>query len=357
MATAAFAVDLGGTVIANTTLVSGEAGDNASDDITASANFKRLRFEGYGEAAEGKFGGWLRLGDGGSPGFNGYAFWKPIDQVKVLIGGNPDGMYGKEGVTGWMFYQTPYDTDVLVQGNVWGWGPNPANGDWDNGGNYNIYGQAIKTRDAFYGGFGGDALHLNIKPIDMIGINLVLPYFDNEKVADVFGNITAQVDLNFNFGNIAFTFAGDSANSGGKIFAYYGGNFDALGLDFGVSYGFGDGDAQPIGIGLGVKFATDAFGIKFRTAATLAGEDKATRVLVDLLPYFPLGDNLAAFVSVGIGLTLLDGGDTMFDWHFNPYLQIGEEWGAKFVVGVKAWSNNNGEKINWAVPIAIIVGF
>jgi hypothetical protein len=59
-------------------------------------------------------------------------------------------------------------------------------------------------------------------------------------------------------------------------------------------------------------------------------------------------------------------------WHFNPYLQIGEEWGAKFLAGIKVWSAGKtpaslGEDgavipaqdaiINWAVPIAIIVSF
>jgi hypothetical protein len=64
-------------------------------------------------------------------------------------------------------------------------------------------------------------------------------------------------------------------------------------------------------------------------------------------------------------------------WHFNPYLQIGEEWGAKFLAGIKVWSagktpaslgepDENGIPtiipgqdaiIHWAVPIAIIVSF
>ncbi|GBU26744.1 hypothetical protein R84B8_00256 [Treponema sp. R8-4-B8] len=370
VATAAFAVDLGGTVIGNVTLVQSDTSDDA--EIIGYGSFKRLRFEGYGEAAEGKFGGWLRLGDGQSPGFSGYAFWKPIDQFKLLIGGNPDGMYGKEGTAGWMFYQTPYDTGVTMPGdNTWG--------------GANIYGQGLKFRNAFFRGFGDNGLHLNIKPIDMIGINIALPFISKletdsdgnpigAKAEDVFKAVVAQLDLNFDFGNIAITYEGEGsyiangnnnwAGAGGTIFAYFGGNFGSLGLDFGLGYNLPDDNDQsaPLAVGLALKVGfTDTVGLKVRLAGSFAGQgdNKDTNILADILPYFNLGDNLAVFVSVGLGLKLPDGGgDAVIGWHFNPYIQIGEEWGAKFVAGVQV-SSNGGEDaiIKWAVPIAISIGF
>jgi len=95
-------------------------------------------------------------------------------------------------------------------------------------------------------------------------------------------------------------------------------------LDVGIGYELANenGTANPIAAGLGVKYAADAFGVKFRAVGSFAGEDKNTKVLADVLPYFNLGDNLAVFVSVGLGVLMPDGGDTVIGWHFNPYIQV-----------------------------------
>jgi len=377
-ATATFAVDLGGTVIGNTTLAASDTGDDA--EVTGTGGIGRYRIEGGGEAGEGKFGGLFRL-DGN--GLNGNAWWKPIDQFKLQIGGNGgDGYLAKEGVTGWMFYQTAYDTDVVVPGNVWGWGP------WydgpGNSGSLNMYGQSIIFRDVFYGGGrdGGNDLYLFISPIEILSINLQLPFLSSEidmgtwtaaeKTENIFKMVIAQIDLKLDFGNIALTYRGglgadDDNDDPATIFLYYGGSFGDLAIDFGFSYKMdgkkaGEGYKNPMGVGLGLKYATDSFGLKLRVAATLAGEDKYTRILADIQPYFKLGDNLTAFVSVGIGMTQPDDGDSVLGWHFNPYIQVGEEWGAKFLAGVKVWSAGEYKPgtdavTNWAIPIAVIVSF
>jgi len=366
---AAFAADVSGSVIGTVTVLQGDNGDGSK--VTSGAGLDRARIEASGSPNE-SFGGWLRIdpasldvdfGDGESEGgvnfgsgVAGLAWWKPIDQLKLTIGGNPDGMWGKEGVTGWMFYQTAYDTGVTVDGaNVWG-------GD-------NIYGQGVKYRNAFFRGFGDNGLLLEISPADMATINIALPVFAGGETKDVFKHLVAQVDVKLDFGNIALTYEGEQSyiqggnngwgNGGGTIFAYFGGSFGSLALDVGVGYQLTGDDkkANPISFGAGVKFATDAVGVKFRVVASLAGDDKKTNVLTDVLPFFVLGENLRAFVSVGIGMTLPDGGDSVLDWHFNPYLEIGEEWGAKFLAGVKVQSGGNGESIGWAVPIAITLGF
>jgi len=125
----------------------------------------------------------------------------------------------------------------------------------------------------------------------------------------------------------------------------------------------GDSVANPLGIGLGVRYITDAFGVKFRMVATLGGDDKATKLLVDVLPFFSLGDNLKAYVSLGLGINAPDEGDAVTGWHLNPYIQVGEEWGPKFLAGIKLWSDGqeqaNGDPaiVRWAVPIALIVSF
>jgi hypothetical protein len=109
---------------------------------------------------------------------------------------------------------------------------------------------------------------------------------------------------------------------------------------------------------LGVKYSGDGFGVKFRTTAALAGEDKNTNIMADVMPYFGLGDNLTAFVSLGLTMAMPDGGETVTGWHFNPFLQVGEEWGAKFVAGVRVFSAGGEDAIiNWEIPIGMIVSF
>jgi len=342
VATAAFAVDLSASVFGRVTPVQG-ASD--ADDITAGGGFERIRFDGYGEVAEGAFGGWIRF-DGG---FSGYAFWKPIDQLKIVIGGNPDGMYGKEGITGWMFNENPYDMGAAFGGNnIWGWNGGP---------NDNSYGQSIKTRNVFFGGFGDNGLHLNITPFDVLTVNLVLPFWGGgTEIVDAILKVKAQVDLNFDFGNIAVTYDGNGDGAGGKIYAYYGGPIGPLGLDVGVSYGFDEDLNYSIGAGIGLKFATDTFGIRFRAVTTI--DIDYFRILTELNPYFAFGDKLAVFLNLGLCMTLDNWSSASeLDFSVNPYLRIGEEWGAQFLVGFKLWSEGNIDVIKWGVPVCIGLSF
>jgi len=372
---AVFAVDIGGTVIGTTTVLQGNNDPDAK--VTSDFSMNRIRFEGYGETDEGLFGGWIRLGDGGTPSFNGYAFWKPMEQVKLIIGGQPDGFWGKEGVTGWGFYQTAYDTDVVIGGNVWGWGPADPSfwagmpGFTFDGGDLNMYGHPAKFRNAFYGGQGKDALMLEITPADIVQINVAIPADEHsgEETANVFQFATVQLDIKLDVGNIAITYKGgiskEASSSGpaidepGALYAYFGGSFGAISLDVGLGYYMAglDKAAKPIWVGAGVKYAADSFGVKARFLAGLAGDDKVTRVLVDVLPYFILSDSMRAYVSAGVGMLMPDGGDSWTDFHFNPYLEVGQEWGSKFLAGIKYWSEYNGEITNWAIPVALIVSF
>ena len=361
VATAAFAVDLSASVFGLVVPVQSDNSEGA--EIKSSGGFQRARFDGYGEVADGEFGGWIRFG--GS--FNAYAFWKPADWFKMVIGGNPDGMYGKEGVTGWMLHENPYDAGVAIfGGNVWGGGMTPS----------------IKTRDAFYGGYGDNALHLNFNFLEnMIGLNLILPFWGDSwapghEISDMLGNITAQLDLNLAFGNIAITFDSNKSgdDTGGKVYAYLGMPIGPLGLDFGVGYGFNNGDNnEPIAIGLGLKFAADAFGIRFR-AVTTVGD--AFNLLAELVPYFAFTDKITAFLGIGVGYagagydwkdystdpaTTKHTDDGTIDFYVNPYVRIGEEWGAQFLVGFQLYSkqglSGDYSTINWALPIAIMLSF
>jgi hypothetical protein len=375
----AFAVDLGGSVQGTVTVLKGSTEEDSK--ITSDGTLNQLRLEGAGEAGDGAFGGWLRfepasLGGGGfsfnedgefsgdgyslSDGVNGLVWWKPIDQFKLIIGVNPDGHWGKEGVTGWMFYQTASDVGVTFQGdNV-----------WDGTGLYN---QGLKFRNAFFRGVGDRGALLEIKPIDMLGINIAIPFIAKAgaETGDIFKATVAQIDVNLDFGNIALTYEGEESyiqngnkdwrgGGGGTIFVYFGGSFGELSLDVGLGYQLTGEDekANPIAAGLGLKYAADAFGVKFRVVGSFGGEESdKTKVLTDVMPYFGLGDNLTAFVSIGLGMKMGDD-ETTIGWHFNPFLQVGEEWGPKFLFGVKVMSYGGEDApIYWAVPIGMMVSF
>jgi hypothetical protein len=403
----AFAVDVTGTVFGHVNVIEGDTGKDANDDanpIKASGGMDRVRLDGSGEAGEGTFGGYVRFqmsakdlykqvdynDDGWDkdsvPFFlvdSAYAWWKPIDQFKLTIGGFSDAFWGKEGNTGWMFNQMPYDSDIALNPGIWCgpyWGSTVYGG---SGAPNSAY---LHNRYVFLEGFQYYGATLEIKPLDMLGINIGIPFIDNPRKGSKggdFGDILQaslfQLDLNFDFGNIAISYdgsnrAGMKAGDGGALYVYYGGSFGDLSLDVGFALHFaGAADAekpawgasdkaQPIGVGLGLKYATDAFGVKFRATAALGGEiDKGTYINTSLLPYFTINDSMSAFVNVGLGMVSPEEGDASTGWYFNPYLRVGAEWGPTFYFGIKVWSEfNDGSTdaiINFAVPISLMVSF
>jgi hypothetical protein len=386
----AFAVDVGGTVFGHVNVIEGDTAKNDADEATplgASGVIDRVRFDGSGEVAEGAFGGYIRLQTDSQPwnGFDkiavdsAYAFWKPIPEFKLIIGVFSDAFWGKEGNTGWMFNQMPYDSGIAINPGIW----------CGDGFGSDVYGSGIAymhNRYVFLEGFQHNGLGLEIKPLDMLGINIGIPFISNPRAGSkggAFGDILqaslAQIELNFDFGNIALTYdgsnrAGMKADDGGALYAYFGGAFGDLSLDVGFALHFaGAADAekpkwgasdkaQPIGLGLGLKYATGAFGVKLRFTAALGGEvDKATYLNTSLLPYFAINDNISAFVNVGLGIISPDEGDASTGWYFNPYLRVGAEWGPTFYFGIQVYSElNDGSTdaiVKFAVPISLMVSF
>jgi hypothetical protein len=447
-----FAADLGAEIIGTVTLFEGNNAEYSG--IEGSFGMNRIRIQGDGENDDGTFGAWYRL-DGvhwsGNPVFEGLAWWKPADMFKLAIGGNSDGQYGKEGYAGWMFKQRANDNGVVSADQAWGcdysvgsmammsfwdyaWAADERdflgddwNDDWDitDPGDIQeiygaIYGKLFSNkavfRDAFYGGFGGQALMLEIKPVDMFGLNIILPYKDHGRggynwaedkfiggVSEVFKNMTIQMDLNLDFGNIALTFDLAPYNNGvdvaskvsGKLYLYFGlSAIDNLSLDVGVGFGlpksYADGHLKrmdPIAFGVAAKYSiSDAFGLKARVLAEFMGNWKMDGVdkplndpialIAEVLPFFAINDSMTVFADIGInmvGATKYDGNkvaDSGVGFHFNPYVQIGSEWGPSFFAGIKVWTTptwdlfstgdsikTNKNVIKFAVPIALNVAF
>jgi len=412
VAGAVFAVDLTGTVFGHVNVLEGNTGKNTAGDsyaATAGGGMDRFRVDGSGEAGDGEFGGYVRMQDDSSKGIvahSSYAWWKPVDQFKLIIGYFDDGFWGKEGVTGWGFNQMPNDSGVAVNYGIWcgeGWGSTIYGGkDGQKSG-------ILHNRYTFFEGFTYKGLMMEINPADMIGINIGIPTISqprtvkqgekNGTAADIYKASVVQFDIKMDFGNIAITYdganrAGISEGDAGAIFLYYGGSFGDISIDFGFSYHMvaenkdnakwgTNPKSLPLGVGLGVKYATDSFGVKFRTTAVLGGDKErgtdgagiptdSTVINTSLLPYFSLGDNLTAFVGFGLNMIMqssdykdakvYNGGENVTGWYFNPYLRVGAEWGPTFYFGVKAWSDglkqaDDSKLTNWEVPISLMVSF
>ena len=144
------------------------------------------------------------------------------------------------------------------------------------------------------------------------------------------------------------------------VYAYFNlGSIENLSLDVGIGFQLANegGGSNPMGFGLAVKYdVSDAFGLKLRGLFGI--EEHRMGTLVEVLPYFALGDGLKAFVAVGINMDMPESGSGTTGWHFNPYLEVGNDWGPKFFAGIRAESaGGDGAVINWAVPIALSVGF
>ena len=333
VAGAAFAVDLKGEVHTSATLM---AGDTDGSDLETAGGMHRVRLEGSGESDDGQFGGWLRF-DGGDA--QGYGFWKPIQEFKLIVGKFSDGYWGKNGYSDWMFYQTATDVPVTHGGdNLWAG---------------SIYGFGFTIRDAFYAGFGELGFSMEIKPVDVFGINIAVPMGGN--LDDAFLKLHAQVNfLIGDIGNASIIYQGKGKDKGGVIFAYFGaaGLGDICDLDFGIGVPVEkDADKIPINIGLGTKFSiSDEFALKLRFVIKIADP---LGVLADVMPYYAFNDSFRGYLSLGFGLN-----DETIGLHVNPYIEVGPEWGMKFLAGVKFYSSDLDAGIfNFAVPIAMHVSF
>jgi len=387
-------VNVSADVFAKITPLQGTTEDE-NDKVWASGEIKRGRVEISGQDENGVFGGYLRIDhsawwagvDAEAASITGNVWWKPIDQVKLLIGGNgKDGFFGADGVTRWGFYQVAADgVGVLTE-------------NW-------------KFGNAFYGGF--DPLYsavLTVTPIEALELNFGFPLFDNGEAYKVYSKFNAQVAVNIaGAGRLAITYAGnemdkdaldDGTNPLPKLYAYFGLNaIENLGIDIGVSYQIGDTYENsgmkatrfnPLAFGVGANFNAGAFGIKARVQATINGTTKYEMggqsrewsdgygIVVDILPSYAISDKISILLSAGLDInggeekydfatdTKTAAGDAVVGWHVEPVITVKSSWWApNFYAGIRIDSpgtkntnkNTDATFINWSVPIGVAVSF
>jgi len=333
----AFAVDLSGDVAGSAKLFKANSGGGGA---RIEGEMHSVKLEGSGEVMDGKFGAHLRAtadfwGGAAVHGW-GFAWWKPIDQFKLILGqsGAADGFWGKNGISCWNFNQKANDG---ISPAVGLWGPDFSGMKYEEG--------------AWYGGLNDMGVFMEIKPMDMLGINIGIPVGHNWN-KDIIKAINFQVDLNFAFGNIAISYGDES------FYAFFGGSFGAISLDVGLSMRnlFATTGLSYIYFGADLKYAAGAFGIKFRTMEGIPVKGGPFYVNTGVLPYFAINDNMTVFFNAEMGMSIWHGLGNL-GWLVNPYLRVGAEWGPSFYVGFQVYQETRGGVINFSLPIGVTVGF
>jgi len=389
VAGAVFAADIAVDVKGGVNLIKGDTGKDGNDadgkalltakpaatpttvahKPQADGTMGQFRISASGENDDGTFGAFFRYDADGGWSKNvgsaqGHAWWKPVDALKILIGGGPDGRFEKPGVGGWNFYQVAGDVGVAKE-------------NW-------------KFGNSFYGGWGDAGLDLIITPIEPLEINIAIPFISeamkkgstkddpNKDVTDVqnvYMKSTLQVAYNIeNIGSFAITYASDVGNKAkvdptaytqfadteyepdgfdatgaypvqkfkavtgknagdeegfngkgvtmntGKLWLYF--NLTAienLSIDIGFGYRLPQSKEKyshnyPIAAGVAAKFDAGDFGVKARLQGLFAEKevinDKAhnlpINVVFDVQPYYAVSEALAVHFSVGVDYTAKD---------------------------------------------------
>jgi len=354
----AFAVDISAEVIGGVRVLQGTTSD-LDDEIRATGSVGRLRLEASGSSADDTFGGWIRFeghlfnqgrADWDPLYVQGYGWWQPHRMFWFALGSHGDSFFERSGLSAWDFYRVAGNVGIVDPGNAWADGYGPG---W------------LVFYNAFYGGFEDWGTMITIRPIPELALNFGIPFItmNTEPIDFIMLSAHAQAVFYQGWGSVALTYVGGGDPGGdndGSIFAHL--NLravDNLELDFGVGFNMEGADPE-IGIGLAAQYTISSeFGIRARTLFHLNTADYSNNgFLFDVLPFFTLMPNITIFCSLGIALDLPDQGDSVFDWHFNPYVEIGAEWGARFFAGFRIWSVGGAADghINWAVPIGIRVG-
>jgi len=377
---AAFAQpSVGGNLAAKITLIASDSQEKAP--LVGGISFENSHVNVDYANGDGTAGGRVRLsGRSSQIGWWGglpfaFGWWRPIPQLRVQIGHNPDGDFGAAQITGWGFNAEAQNSVAIDQDS----GDSGANG-WK-----------AARRAGFYGGYSELGATLSLYPVDGLTVNLILPFGDGraEGHSKGVGTIYPKFHLNIvysipDIGVVRVTFVGKGGlgdnedypqkTSVGDIFASFFLNaIDDLGVDLGIAYGLGYKDAadlevNPTGlsIGLGLRYVSGDFGIKFRAGTQLArvtanaaGTDVVnsdTTIGVVILPYYTL-PALRVYLNAGFGISLPDGDDpyNRVDWFVNPYITKSVS-SFTFYAGFKLWSDGAPDAdtdavIKWAVPI------
>jgi len=403
VAGAAFGADISASVSSKVNLVKGSS-QEGKGELQAGGNMVGVSLGASGQNEEGTLGGSLTFRVNGVAIADGprsvepwvtlktaTVWWKPVSMLRVLLGGNKDGMFGADGGARWQFYQAASD---FVASEAWAFS------------------------SAYYGGWADAGAVITLTPMDGLSINVAVPFISRKTgwgtydsgdrfAADYYRNMAAQVSYNIDgVGRVALTYQGNYSEGGftaddsnpldvkfnggekGTLLAFFGLTaVENLSFDVGLGIPFiekwkdvgGSGKDATLfkmsaGFTLGYKFG--AFGVKSRFLFDEFGAftyDKESvpnklKLRFDIMPYYTVNEKVTINISGGMNLVGpqmdedwkkvdVTGNDAVVAWHVNPYLTVNAGGGA-FYAGVDIRSaGGNDPFITWAVPIGISFGF
>jgi len=283
---------------------------------------------------DGTFGGLIRLrgNDGTSKFHRVFAWWKPIPQLQIWLGQDPDGKFGPYNA--WTFFQ---GQESYAHDHDWG-----------------------QWRAAFPGNWDTFGLALSIYPIQGLEVDIVVP-IGGVGVGNSQNGMAswepAYGNKNFNalfFGSLQLAVVYGIPDIG-KVFLNVLGpgvdifddvkdaNFGTLGIAFqltavqgiDVQVGFsttipGEVSDYPSNIALIVNYNGEGFGVRFRSRFVLGSGSGPTankdffQTGVDVQPWINLGP-LTAYLNIGFIMT--DTGvanvDPVSQFILNPYIRMG----------------------------------
>jgi len=338
------------------------------DDPTMGGSVATAQIVLTGANADGTLGGRFRFRNtkiSGSPQYDQvYVWWKPIEQVKIFLGIDQDGMFDTASIVGWSFHAG--DNDYIF------------NHMWDH------------WRAVFPGNWDGFGLAFSFYPMPGLDINLVIPTgkvgWPQDPEASVTqsepisgddgvlpGRLRLQIGYALDVGKISLVYNGggvvkEKGNYGqlgsfGDNNGQIGASFlltslDSMQILIGGSVILFEEDMQ-IAAGLGFVYNGEGFGVKVRGSYMMRGDLDAL-LIANILPFFAVGDKGQVLVDIGI----TSQGDSL-GWSVIPCYRLGIDGGA-FKIGLQVYNNVNSggnqtisgaEYVKFKVPLLLSFGF
>jgi len=335
-----------------------------------------------GQNDEGTMGGALRV----KPYYNNSwegdgihkanVWWQPIPQLRIFLGKDDDGMFGTDELVSWNYYQAG---TAYMSEHDWG-----------------LY------RDFFPGNWDKFGLAFIIKPVDALEVDVTLNSQGDDRsnadwrTNDLFKAIRVSANYAIDgIGKIFFVYNGpanfdgnpptytsdaDDDFDGWKTKGQVAASFQLTAVEgFKIQPGFaikladtknwkiGTEDAKnPTHIGLGLWYTGEGFGVKLRGGYILNvdGNEKTTQLVIGVLPYYNISDNVTGFLQFEYNAKTTDDSDDYNDpATITVFPSIRAGFGSGTVaIGVKIQNFNEtttGGKshTSWAVPVLFAFSF
>ncbi|MCL2722611.1 MAG: hypothetical protein FWD47_14875 [Treponema sp.] len=345
--------------------VAANSGQSGADTMTQ-GGVAEAYIQLSGENDEGTFGGLLRIlsipqneryelttplpveGESWEPsdtsyivsGFDhhrAFVWWRPIEQVRIWLGQDPDGMFNTADLSRWGHHRGTRGVSVE---------------NWDAGqyllGNWDVFGVVLSVFPVE--GFEFHLAH-NI-PVDNTRTG------NGAEISKAWEMIQIQASYAADFGKIYFTYKGAMEwwiGEKGVIGATFFSNslVDGLAFEAGFTYLLDEtANKSNLRIGLGAHYSLDDFGVRARIF--MNPRENFFFLKADIMPFYSL-DFGTIFCNFRL-VTVSQGGDTKIGWHVNPYFVVNGNPG-QFRAGLLLADETASENVSWAFNIGLLFAF